>query len=186
MTALDPDAAAPRRPSRPIVAASVVTGLAATALLLAQGWWLPALLMAVATLAAALVPALRLPGALVATLAVASVVNGASIAWNWYEAWDPFDRWAHFLNHVVLVAPSMIWFERARLVPARADGAGFVAWAAAYGLALALAWEAIELLFWTFPLADTLSDVALGVLGSAFAGWWAGRIVAASRGGASA
>lgn len=177
MTALA--SVAPRhRLTRLLVALSVAAGLAMTALLLVEGRWLPALLGIVATLAAALAPLLRLPQALVALCAVASVVNGASIAWDWYTAWDPFDEWAHLVNPVVLVGPSMVWLHRARFVTARPAGPLFVMAATVYGLVLAAGWEVIESYLWVYPLSDTLSDVGLGLLGSALGGWWAGRLIA--------
>lgn len=177
MTALSSDLPRPHPLSRVLVAVAVAAGLALAAVLLAQGRWLPAGLMLVSALAAAVVPVLRLPGALIAMISGASVVNGASIAWDWYTAWSPFDEWAHLLNPVMLVAPSMIWLHRAGFVPARPGGALFVAAASVYGLVLAAGWEVIETFFWTYPLSDTLSDVALGVLGSAAGGWLAGRLV---------
>lgn len=177
MTAVAPDLVPTHRLWRRLVAASVVAGIVMTALLALEARWLPALLMVIAAGAAALAPILRLPGAFVAMIAVASVVNGASIAWNWYAAWPPFDEWAHLLNHVVLVAPSMIWLHRARFVTARAGSGPFVLAAAAYGLALALAWEVIESYIWVFPFWDTVSDIGLGVVGSALGGWWAGRAI---------
>lgn len=177
MTALSSDFPRPRPPSRVLVAVAVAAGLALATLLLAQARWLASGLMLGATLAAAAVPVLRLPGTLIALLAAASVVNGASIAWDWYTAWDPFDEWAHLLNPVMLVAPSMIWLHRAGFVPARPGGALFVAAATVYGLVLACGWEVIETFFWAYPLSDTLSDVALGVLGSAGGGWLAGQLV---------
>lgn len=177
MTALASGLGQPRRLPRALVAASVVAGLAMTAILLLEARWLPALLAVVATGAAALAPVLRLPATLIALVAVASVVNGASIAWDWYTAWDPFDEWAHLLNPVVLVAPSMVWLHRARFVTARPRGALFVAAATVYGLVLAAGWEVIESYLWVYPLSDTLSDVSLGVFGSAAGGWWAGRLI---------
>lgn len=182
MTVLSPDVAGPRPLSRVLVGASVVAGLAITALLLAEARWLPALLMAVATLGAALAPVLRLPGVFVALIATLSVVNGASIVWDWYAAWSPFDEWAHLLNPLALVAPSMVWLHRARLVAARPGSVRFIGAATAYGFALAVGWEVIEAFIWVFPLSDTLSDVALGVLGSALAGWWSGRVIRAADG----
>ena len=169
---------APKRSVRIVVTAAVLVGLAAALVLGAERDWLPSAMMALAAVTAGLVTLLRLPGTLVAMLAVASVVNGASIAWNWYAAWPPFDEWAHLLNLVVLVAPSMVWFARAGIVTAAAGSMPSVVIAAAYGLALAVAWEVVELFFWTFPLWDTVSDVILGVVGAAFAGWWVGRLEA--------
>jgi hypothetical protein len=177
MTAVAPDLPRPHPVWRLTVTAAVALGLALAAVLVAGERWLAAGLMAGAALAAAAVPVLRLPGALLALIAGASVVNGASIAWDWYTAWRPFDEWAHLLNPVMLVAPSMIWLHRAGFVPARPGGPLFVAAATVYGLVLAAGWEVIETFFWTYPLSDTLSDVGLGVIGSALGGWLAGRLV---------
>ena len=174
MTALADAATAPGRLTRPVVAASVAAGLAMTAMLASEPRWLPALLMAVASLAAALTPALRLPGALIGMLAILAVLNGASIAWNWYVAWTPFDEWAHLVNPVALVAPSMIWLWRAGWVDARPDGPRFVLAATAYGFVLAIGWEVIEAYIWAFPWIDTVTDILLGTLGSTLAGWWVG------------
>lgn len=185
MTALDSDFASPHRLSRLVVVASVVAGVGMTALLIVEARWLPALLMVIATLAAALAPILRLPGVFVALLAALSVVNGASIAWDWYTAWSPFDEWAHLINPVALVAPSMLWLHRAGFVPVRPGGGRFVVTATAYGFVLAIGWEVIEAFIWVFPLSDTLSDIALGVLGSAFAGWWVGQVIRAQDGPSS-
>jgi hypothetical protein len=177
MTAVAHDIPRPHPLWRLLVAVAIAAGLTLAAFLLAEARWLAAGLMLGATLAAAVVPVLRLPGALIALIAGASVVNGASIAWDWYTAWPPFDEWAHLLNPVMLVAPSMIWLHRAGFVPARPGGALFVAAAAVYGLVLAAGWEVIETFFWTYPLSDTLSDVGLGVGGSVLGGWLAGRLV---------
>jgi hypothetical protein len=177
MTAVAPDLPRPHPLWRLLVAGAVASGLALAALLAAEARWLAAGLMLGAALAAALAPVLRLPGALIALIAAASVVNGASIAWDWYTSWPAFDEYAHLLNPVMLVAPSMIWLHRAGFVPARPGGALFVAAASVYGLVLAAGWEVIETFLWTYPLADTLTDVGLGVAGSALGGWLAGHLV---------
>lgn len=177
MTALSSDLPRPHPLWRVLVAIAVALGLALTALLLAQARWLGAGLMVAATLAAGAVPALRLPGALLALISGASVVNGASIAWDWYTAWRPFDEFAHLLNPVMLVAPSMIWLHRAGFVTAQPGGALFVVAATIYGLVLAAGWEVIETFFWAYPLSDTLSDVGLGMIGSALGGRLAGQLV---------
>lgn len=185
MSATAPVPVAPDRAARILVWVSVAAGLALTGVLALDGLWLPASLMGVATLGAALAPVLPLPAVLAALLAVASTLNGASIAWNWYRAWEPFDEWAHFLNLIVLVAPSMVLLHGARFVPARTDGRGFLVAAAAYGFVLAVGWEVIESFIWVFPVWDTVSDVLLGVGGSILGGWWAGRLIRAGSEGAA-
>lgn len=175
MTALARPSDRPHR-SLPVLL-SVAAGVVLTLLLLAQSRPLPALLMALATAAAALAPLLRLPRALIDTLALAAVLNAASIDWDWYDGWAPFDEWAHLLNPIILVAPSMVWLHRAGIVPASPTGALFAAAAATYGLVLAVGWEVVETVFWVFPLSDTASDVGLGTLGAALGGLWAGRLI---------
>ena len=178
MTAFSPDFARPHPLSHAVVWLSVAVGTALVLVLAFDGRWLPAGLMIVATTAAALASLLRLPGTLIGVLAAASVINAASIDWDWYTAWPPFDEWAHLLNPALLVAPSMIWLQRAGFVAARPEAWSFVLVATLYGMALAVGWEGIELFFWSYPLSDTLSDIGLGVLGSAAGGWWAGRLIA--------
>lgn len=177
MTALTPDFGRPHPLSHALVGVAVAAGAALALALLSEERWLPGALMVAATIGAALTPVLRLPGSLIAVLALASVINGASIAWDWYTAWAPFDEWAHLLNPALLVAPSMIWLHRAGIWGLRAESPTFVVAATLYGLGLAVGWEVIEVFFWTFPVSDTVSDVVLGVLGSIAGGWWAARLI---------
>lgn len=117
---------------------------------------------------------LRLPDSLRGLAAAAWALNAASIAWNWYATWSPFDEWAHLLNPVILVAASMVWLRRAGIVGDPRPGAVLAA-ATVYGVALALGWEVIETWFWAYPFADTFTDVALGVVGATAGGWLALR-----------
>jgi hypothetical protein len=180
MTSLSAPDLAPPRPHAAwtiLFAASLALGAAALALIVMEGRPWPAALMALALVAAGAIWLwLRLPVGLNAVLALATVVNGMSIAWDWYTIWPPFDEWAHLLNPILLVAPSMIWFHRAGILRVPPDSGAGLAVAAAYGFALAFAWEVIELFFWLYPISDTVSDIGLGVLGSVIGGWVAGRL----------
>lgn len=173
---MTPAAASPV--SAPLLLGAVSVGVGAVAALpplLAGDLFAGGILLAAALGAALALMLLHLPASLRALVAVASVANGASIAWDWYAAWPPFDEWAHLLNPVVLVAASMVWLRRGRFVETASRSLTAAA-AAVYGLVLALAWEAIETWFWTYPFLDTFTDVALGVVGSAAGGLLALRV----------
>lgn len=167
---------------RPLVWGSLAAGVALLAVFVVQGRALGVIVAAAALVASVTgLRVLRLPRPVLAALPPAAVLNAASIGWDWYTAWDPFDLWAHFLNPVFLVVPSMVWLHRADIIPERPGSPLALGAAVVYGLVIAVAWEVIETFFWAYPLSDTASDVGLGVLGALAGGWLAGRILEPGR-----
>lgn len=159
--------------------AGVVAAFAGTALL-AAGGRLEEFVMAAAFAAPLLIVVLvphNLPPLLSAILVACGLVSGAGWALDWYDAHWWFDIVTHFINPFALVAASMIMFWKAGIVRLPPLGGRFVLWASAYGLALGVLWELIEVTYLVLTVPDTILDIVMDVAGAALGGWFAGWII---------
>lgn len=141
----------------------------ADALLIGSAFALP--------LALLLLLPLGLPAMIVAAGSFVLVLSGLGWALDWYGALWWFDLLIHGLNPLVLTTGSFLMLWKAGLPPAPGRGR-LLLWGALYGLALGVGWELIELTFLVLTWDDTLSDLAMDVVGAALGGAWAGRLVA--------
>jgi hypothetical protein len=168
---------------------TVVRGLAvltALSLVAALPWGVVGLsLMALVLLGVTLGRVVRLPGGLQLLVDVTLLVAAWAALLQLYQRWWWLDVVVHVVATGLLTVLAVVLLARTSLLPApvpgRPERLRLSAVALAAGLALAVLWELGE---WAGHLyldpaiyvsvADTVGDLAAGVLGAAVAAWWLG------------
>lgn len=118
-----------------------------------------------------------LPSLLVALAAASLAVSAAGWALDWYAPLPWFDLLLHALNPFTIMACSLFMLWKADLAPPPGRG-GFLLWAAVLGTAFGIAWELFEARFLDLTWPDTLSDLAMNLLGSILGGRFAAWVIA--------
>jgi hypothetical protein len=118
-----------------------------------------------------------LPNLLLAGIAGCFLLSAAGWALDWYAVAWWFDVLIHGLNPIPMVAGSMFMLWKADLVAVTRPGR-FVLASASYGLALGIAWEAIEVTYLHLTWPDTILDLVMDAAGSALGGWLALWLIA--------
>ncbi len=115
----------------------------------------------------------RLPEALCCLLVAAALFNGAGGAFHWMDGVAWYDEVAHATTGFAGLAAIGYLYALDR-VERRAT---LVRWCIAMGLVLGVGWEVVEGIAGDLERWDTLSDVALDVVGAAFGGIAARRML---------